>query len=89
MTFPISRTPARALGVRLREIRLEADLSQQDLARISALHPSHVGRIERGSVNPSLETLTQLAGALGCTVSDLTAYVVTPPPLHTVSSAEY
>lgn len=76
----IPRTPSRALGVRVRELRLEAGLSQHDLAQLAALHPSNIGRIERGAVNPSLETLAHLARGLDCSVSDLTAYVRAPAP---------
>ena len=45
-----ARYPARRrLGDRVRQARIELGVSQRMLARIAGLHPSTIGRIERGA----------------------------------------
>lgn len=75
MDIIASRLPARAVGSRVRELRTRLGISQQDLAELAFLHPSNLGKLERGAANPNLDTLTRLAVALETTVSDLTCYV--------------
>lgn len=53
------------LGARLRELRLEAGLTQADLARRTGIHRPNIARVEAGRHTPSLETLSRLAGAIG------------------------
>jgi transcriptional regulator with XRE-family HTH domain len=53
-----------AFGRRLRELRLAASLSQEQLAAKADLHWTYVGGIERGERNPSLVNITRLAVAL-------------------------
>lgn len=75
MDLPSSRLPARAVGKRMKEIRNALNISQLDLAELSHVHPSNMGKIERGQANPSLDTLTRIATALDTTVADLVRYV--------------
>jgi transcriptional regulator with XRE-family HTH domain len=39
-------------------------MSQEKLAELSDLHPTYIGRLERGTVNVSLWTLEAIARAL-------------------------
>jgi transcriptional regulator with XRE-family HTH domain len=55
---------ARAVALRLVDYRAGRDLSQRDLARLLEMEQPQVARLERGDVNPTLETLMRLAGAL-------------------------
>ncbi len=55
----------------LREHRLTRGISQERLAEIASIHPTHVGLIERGRRNPSLEVAYKLAAALGVNLSQL------------------
>ena len=55
----------------LREHRLTKGLSQERLAEIASIHPTHVGLIERGRRNPSIEVAYKLAAALGMNLSQL------------------
>jgi transcriptional regulator with XRE-family HTH domain len=55
---------ARAVALRLVRYRTEHDLSQRDLAKLLGMEQPQVARLERGDVNPTLETLMRLAGAL-------------------------
>lgn len=53
------------LGARLRALRLEAGLTQAELARRTGIHRPNIARVEAGRHTPSLETLTRLATAIG------------------------
>jgi DNA-binding XRE family transcriptional regulator len=53
------------LGARLRELRLEAGLTQAELARRTGIHRPNIARVEAGRHTPSLETLARLAMAMG------------------------
>jgi transcriptional regulator with XRE-family HTH domain len=55
---------ARAVALRLVRYRAEHDLSQRDLAKVLEMEQPQVARLERGDVNPTIETLMRLAGAL-------------------------
>lgn len=54
----------RSAGL-LREARLRAGLSQNDLAQRTAKPRPHIGRYEAGAVAPSLDTLIELINACG------------------------
>jgi transcriptional regulator with XRE-family HTH domain len=55
---------ARAVALRLVRYRAELGLSQRDLAELLEMKQPQVARLERGDVNPGLETLMRLSGAL-------------------------
>lgn len=57
-----------ALGEALRTLRLEAGLSQEELAERAGTDLTQVGGVERGVRNPSYTTLLRLASALNTTV---------------------
>ena len=78
MNTLITRTPTRAVGAKIRELRNASQLSQRELANLSDVHPTNLGKIERGRANPSVETLARIAAALGSTVAELTEYITTP-----------
>jgi transcriptional regulator with XRE-family HTH domain len=58
----------RSAGL-LREARLRAGLSQNDLAQRTAKPRPHIGRYEAGGVAPSLDTLLELINACGFDLS--------------------
>lgn len=55
---------ARAVALRLVSYRAERGLTQRELAKLLKMTQPQVARLERGDVNPTLETLMRLAGAL-------------------------
>ena len=55
---------ARAVALRVLRYRSERALSQRDLAKLLDMEQPQVARLERGDVNPTLETLMRLSGAL-------------------------
>ena len=59
----------RSIGTDLERLRLDAPASIAHVAEIAGVDRSFAGRIEAGEVNPSLETLTALAIALGADLS--------------------
>ena len=56
--------PFPASGI-IRAVRRRADASQRELARFARVHPSTVGRIEAGSLTPSLAMLSRIVGTAG------------------------
>ena len=68
----------RALGRRVRSLRVGLKLSQEQLAEDSDLHWTHVSGIERGVYDVKLSTLTRVAKGLGVSLADLLAGVGDP-----------
>lgn len=60
-----------ALAHRLRSLRLEAGLTQVDLAERAGISNEFLSRIEHASGTPSLETLARLAEGLGIELCEL------------------
>ena len=53
-----------SFGNKIRSLRQEAQLSQEELADICDLHRTYIGSVERGERNVTLITLFVLASAL-------------------------
>lgn len=58
----------RALGDRVRQSRLAAQLSQEELARKAGVRAQTISRCERGRALPSLDALEGIADATGVTL---------------------
>jgi len=58
-------------GARLRQLRREADLTQEQLASAAGVSVDFLSLVERGINAPSFENLEKLARALGVTVREL------------------
>lgn len=56
------------IGERVRLERKRNRLTQQELAEIVNQTPTNISHIERGATKPGLQTLVDLANALGVTV---------------------
>ena len=52
-------------GERVRELRLQAGLSQESLAAQAGIHRTYMGGVERGERNLGLRNVFRLADALG------------------------
>jgi transcriptional regulator with XRE-family HTH domain len=52
------------LGQAIRRLRWDRDLSIEALAHTADMHPTYLGRIERGGASPTWGKLTSLARAL-------------------------
>jgi ribosome-binding protein aMBF1 (putative translation factor) len=53
------------LGQAIRRLRWDRDLSIEVLAHAADMHPTFLGRIERGRASPTWGKITSLARALG------------------------
>jgi transcriptional regulator with XRE-family HTH domain len=53
------------MGRRVRERRLDLDLSQEEVAHAATVHPTWLSGVERGQRNLSVLNLLKLARALG------------------------
>ena len=61
------------LGQAIRRHRRAAGLSQEGLAERSGLHWTYLSEIETSKVNPTVNVLRRIAGALGVRASQLVA----------------
>lgn len=59
------------IGNRIRDLRIEADLSQEKLAFESELDRTYIGSVERGERNISVINLRKIAKALKYKPADL------------------
>jgi transcriptional regulator with XRE-family HTH domain len=62
---------AKELGKRIRTLRKLKGFTQESLGEKAGISYKFIGEIERGEVNPSLNSLAQIAKALGIHVSEL------------------
>jgi transcriptional regulator with XRE-family HTH domain len=62
------------VGQRIRELRVEAGLTQEELAERADLHPTYLGGVERGERNVSLNNLNKVATALHVPLRSLVAF---------------
>lgn len=59
------------LGKTVRRLRLGLGWTQDVMADRSGLHRAHIGEIERGETNVTLQTLKTLADTLRVRITDL------------------
>ena len=57
--------------MKLKELRVKAILSQEDLGRIAGISPATVNRLEKGKQKPHFKTIRKLAKALGVEPEDI------------------
>lgn len=55
----------------LRRLRVAKNISQDELALMSDVERAYVGHLERGTKNPTIDTLAKLAAALECEMMEL------------------
>lgn len=53
------------LGENIRYYRRKNSMSQEAVALAAGMSPQHLGDIERAGENPTLDTVSRIAGALG------------------------
>ncbi len=61
----------KAIGKRIKIARIKADLTQERLAEIVSVSPSHMSNIETGTTRVSLTLIVTIANALSVTVDEL------------------
>ena len=60
-----------AFGKRIRTLRTDRGLSQEQLAELTGFHRTYIGMIERGERNLSLSNVSIFANTFGINASDL------------------
>lgn len=60
-----------AIGKRIKDLRTEQGMSQQEFAATLDYEKSNMSRMESGKVNLRISSLYKVAKALGVTLSDL------------------
>lgn len=63
--------PRKDLGDRIKELRAQYAITQEELADRCALFRTYLSRIESGQANPTLTVLHALAQGLGVSVQEL------------------
>jgi len=58
-------------GTNLRALRIQKNMSMEDLAYISNMEYSQISRIERGIINTKISTVNKLATALEIPIKEL------------------
>lgn len=61
----------RRIGKRIKELRIEKDLKQQELAASCNLEKTHMSRIEAGGQNLTLKMLQRISKGLEVDISEL------------------
>lgn len=61
----------RLFGERLRELRTERNISQEQLAELAGLDRNYIGQIERAERNVALVNIVRIAKALDMPPSEL------------------
>lgn len=61
----------QSVGEEVRKLRKELGISQELLAERTDLHRNAIGRLERGSENPTFTTLKSIADELNTSLSNL------------------
>jgi XRE family transcriptional regulator, regulator of sulfur utilization len=59
------------VGKRIRALRKEKRLSQEELGDLAELHHTYIGAVERGERNCSIDSLSKIAKGLNMNVVDL------------------
>ena len=63
--------PRKMLGKRIRKLRDQRGWSQEEFADICSVNRSYMGRIERGELNLTIDSLQKVSKGLGMSVSAL------------------
>lgn len=63
------------VGSRLRALRQDRQLTQEELAERAEIHPTFLAKIEGGRRLPSVEVIRRLAGALGVPVASIVSTI--------------
>lgn len=67
----MSKKILKEFGLRIKELRQERGLTQEQFATKSGLHKNYIGMIERGERNPSLINIEIIAKGLEISISKL------------------
>ena len=58
------------IGMTVRQLRLERNLSQEQFSEITGLHRTYISPLENGRKNPRISTMAAITQSLGIELSD-------------------
>lgn len=61
----------KKLGLRIRELRKTKRLTQDELSELAEMNSKHLGEVERGIINISIQNLDKIAESLGVPIHRL------------------
>ena len=61
----------KSIGMRIRTVRLEKKLTQEQLAEATGVGVTHISHIETGNSVPSLQVMVDIINALDCSADEL------------------
>jgi len=62
---------AKEIGLKIRSLRNERHLTQEELAEKADVHPGYIGRLERAEVSTTVEMLSAVVNGLGVEMADI------------------
>lgn len=65
------RNPKKRFGQKIKDLRAQRGLNQEELAEKVGVFRTYMSRIETGAANPTLTLIYALADALGVRVTEL------------------
>lgn len=78
MKIPPPKKSPPEVGATLQKLRLDRDLTLEDLSRAAGVSKSMLSQIEREKANPTIAVAWRLANALGVSIAELLASEATP-----------
>lgn len=78
----------KLIGIRIRDLRKERRLSQEQLGEKAGFHFSYIGGIERAEKNISILNLAKIATALEVHIGELFVYIQSHHNVHSEKDAE-
>jgi transcriptional regulator with XRE-family HTH domain len=69
--MPRREDPQVGLGKAIRQLRHEAQLSQESLGEKAEIHPTWISHIESGRINPTWGNVRRIASGLGVKLARL------------------
>jgi len=55
----------KKLGLRIKELRKKKKLTQDELSELAGMNSKHLGEVERGAINISIQNIDKIAESLG------------------------
>lgn len=71
-------TIAQYVGMQIRLLRQQRDLTQEALAARAGLHTNYIGQVERAERVPTVTTLDKIVQALGISYAEFFSVIDTP-----------
>lgn len=67
----MTESASKKIAQNIKKARLEKGLTQETLAKKAGINSNYYAKVERGELNPSLETISKILKALDIKSSDV------------------